>query len=169
MKLEGRIENKKARSRRAGLRLASFDSVRWLCVALFISFAVALADQPSRPLTRQETKTVERQITLGRRILAALAEYSKAAHEVTGESASMWSRGMTELGLLTRSPTIDVLHAAGYLTDSDHALARHYHAMPQHVPANATTAQPLLTMHSELGELVFDSRGAVTVRCEGNQ
>jgi hypothetical protein len=166
MRLEGRVENEKARSRR--LRLASFDLMRWL-VALFISFAVALADQPSRPLTPQETKTLERQITLARHILAALAKYSKAAHEVNGESANMWSRGMNELGLLTRTPTIDVLHAAGYLNDSDNALARHYHATPQHVPGNATMAQPLLTMHSELGELVFDTRGAVTVRCEGNQ
>ena len=125
---------------------------------------MALADQPSRPLTPQETKTLERQITLGRRIIAALNQYSKAAREVNGESANMWSRGVTEFGLLTRTPTIDVLHAAGYLNDSDNGLARHYHATPQPVPRNATMAQPLLTMHSELGELVFDTRGAVTVR-----
>ncbi len=70
---------------------------------------------------------------------------------------------MNELGLLTRTPTIDVLHAAAYISDSDYALARRYGATPQPIPGNGTMPRPLLTMQSNRGELVFDTRGRVTL------
>jgi hypothetical protein len=138
--------------------------LRILPIALFVSLSIALADQPPRPLTSQEMKVLQRQITLGRRIVTALARYSKAAYELNGESANMWTRGINQLGLLTRTPTIEVLHAAGYINDSDDALARRYRATPKPVPADVTMAQPLLTMQSERGELVFDTRGDIALR-----
>jgi hypothetical protein len=82
---------------------------------------------------------------------------------VNGESANMWSRGMGQLGLLSRTPTIDVLHAAGYITDSDFTLAAGYRATPQPVPANQGLATRL-TMQTHRGELLFDTRGDIKLR-----
>ena len=75
----------------------------------------------------------------------------------------MWSRGMTEFGLLTRTPTIHVLHAVGYLSDSDFALAQRYRATPQPVPANQGLATRL-TMQTDRGELLFDTQGDIKLR-----
>jgi hypothetical protein len=147
------------------IKFAARNLRRALCVALFISLAVAEGGELTRSLTRQETRDLQSEITVGRRIVVALAKYSKSASEMYGRTTS----GLTELSLLTRTATIDVLHAAGYLSDSDTALARRYDAMPQQVSAIATSEQPLLTMHSKLGELVFDMRGTVTVRYDRKQ
>jgi hypothetical protein len=139
--------------------------MRLLYFAVFIGFSFARADQPSRSLATDETKSFHVQIALGQRIVAALARYSKAAYEENGESSNMWTRGISELGLLTRTPTIEVLHAVDYIADSDYALARQYHAASHPVPAGAPATQPLLTMQTDTGELFFDTRGLVTLHC----
>ena len=137
--------------------------MRPLPFAVFIAFAISLADQPPRSLTGEETRALQQQIALGRRIIVALTRYSDAIHEANAESSDMWARGMGALGLVTRTPTMDVLHAARYITDSDQALAHRCHATPQPLPAGAPVTQPLLTMQCDRGELVFDTQGAVAL------
>ena len=138
--------------------------MRLFGIALVISLSVAVADEPARSLRPGEMKALQQPIAVGRLILDALSQYSNAAvHKVDGESANMWSRGMNQLGLLTRTPTIDVLHAAGYISDSDFALAQRYRATPQPVPANQGLATRL-TMQTHRGELLFDTRGDIKLR-----
>jgi hypothetical protein len=137
--------------------------MRLFAIALFISLSIAVANQPGRSLRPDEMKALQQPIAVGRHILEALSQYSNAAHEVNGESANMWTRGMGQLGLLSRTPTIDVLHAAGYITDSDFTLAQRYRATPQPVPANQGLATRL-TMQTHRGELLFDTRGDIKLR-----
>ena len=137
--------------------------MRLFGIVLFVSLSVAVADQPGRPLKPDDMKALQQPVAVGRRILDALSQYSLAAYEVNGESANMWSRGMDRLGLLTRTPTIDILHAAGYISDSDFALAQRYRATPQPVPVNQGLATRL-TMQTHRGELLFDTRGDIALR-----
>jgi hypothetical protein len=137
--------------------------MRLFGIALFISLSGAVADQPGRSLRPDEMKALQQPIVVGRHILDALSQYSNTAREASGESANMWSRGMNQLGLLTRTPTIEVLHAAGYISDSDFTLAQRYRATPQPVPANQGLATRL-TMQTHRGELVFDTRGDIKLR-----
>jgi hypothetical protein len=138
--------------------------MRLFGIALFISLSGAVADQPGRSLRPDEMKALQQPIAVGRHILNALSQYSNAAaHEANGESANMWSRGMNQLGLLTRTPTIEVLHAAGYISDSDFTLAQRYRATPQPLPANQGLATRL-TMQTHRGELLFDTRGDIALR-----
>ena len=132
-------------------------------IALFIALTVASADQVPRALTPYEMKALHSQIALGRNIVSALGQYSKTIYELNGESGNMWNRGMTGLGLLTRTPTVQVLHAAGYITDFDLVLAERYRATPQPVPTTQRLAT-CLTMQTDRGELLFDTHGNITVR-----
>ena len=129
--------------------------MRIIGIALVISVGIALADRPPYSLTPDEMKALQEPIMVGHRILDALSRYSKASDEANVNVP-------TGLSLLTHAPTIEVLHAAGYISDSDFALAQRYHAMPQPVPANQGSAARL-TMQTERGKLVFDTRGEITL------
>jgi len=128
--------------------------MRVLAITLLISVGFAVADQPGHSLTPDETKALQQPITVGRHILDALSRYSKASDEANVP---------TGLSLLTGAPTVEVLHAAGYISDSDLALAQRCHATPQPIPANQASATRL-TMQTDRGELVFDTRGDVILR-----
>jgi hypothetical protein len=69
-----------------------------------------------------------------------------------------------EFDVLAWVPTLEVLHAGGYISDSDMSLARRYQAARQLIPANSPPTQPLLTMQTDQGELIFDTRANVALR-----
>ena len=130
--------------------------MRGLSVILLIAVGSAFADQPTtRPLTPEETVALDEPIAVGGRILAALSRCSKASEQM---------KVPPEFDVLTRVPTIEILRAAGYISDSDASLARRYKAAPQLIPANSPPTQPLLTMQTDQGELIFDTRAHVTLR-----
>jgi hypothetical protein len=69
-----------------------------------------------------------------------------------------------EFDVMTRMPTIAVLRTGGYISDSDMPLSHRYQVVLQFIPAEAPPTQPLLTMQTDSGELIFDTRGNVTLR-----
>jgi hypothetical protein len=130
--------------------------MRVLSFALVISVSVAFGSEPAaRSLTSDEAKALRQPTALGERILAQVSRYRKASEGI---------KIPLEFDVLTRAPTIDVLRAAGYITESDMTLAHRYQATLQPVPANARPTHPLLTMETERGELIFDTRGEITLR-----
>ena len=130
--------------------------MRGLSVLLLIAVGLAFADQStSRPLTAKETAALQEPIALGGRILAALSRYSTASEQV---------KVPPEYDVLTRVPTIEILHAGGYISDSDMPLTHRYPLALQFIPAEAPPTQPLLTMQTDSGELIFDTRGNVSLR-----
>jgi hypothetical protein len=131
--------------------------MRKLPLVLLIAVTSAFGDQPStrRPLTGKESAALEEPTALGHRMLTALARYSKASEPV---------KIPTEFDVMTRTPTIELLHAAGYISDSDTLLSRRYRVVLQLIPAEAPPTRPLLTMQTDSGELIFDTRGNVTLR-----
>jgi len=132
--------------------------MRELSLLLLIAVSSAFADQPTttrRPLTVKESAALEEPTALGYRILTALARYSKASEQVQVPA---------EFDVMTRTPTIAVLRAGGYISDSDMSLSHHYQVVLQFIPAEAPPTQPLLTMQTDSGELIFDTRGNVTLR-----
>jgi hypothetical protein len=121
---------------------------------LVVSLPAVLAAQP-RPLSSDEAKLLQQPIDLGQRLLAALSRYpepSASANRTTG------------VDLITNVPTVEVLHSAGYVTDSDMVLARRYGATFQSKPAGSNASQPLLSMHTDRGELTFAGDGTLTLR-----
>ena len=130
--------------------------MRGLSVLLLIAVGSAFADQPTtRPLTANETVALHKSVALGGRILAALSRYLKASEQV---------KVPTEYDVLTRVPTIEVLHVGDYISDSDMPLIYRYQAVFQLIPAEAPTTQPLLTMQTDSGEFIFDTLGNITLR-----
>jgi hypothetical protein len=130
--------------------------MRVLYIFLLITIGAAFASQPitSRPLSAKEAAALREPTALGRRILSALSHYPKASEQ---------AKVPTGLDLLTPVPPIEVLHACGYISDSDISLSHQYHATLQPIPSGAPQTQPLLTMKTDRGELVFDTLGDVTL------
>jgi hypothetical protein len=130
--------------------------MRVLSFALVISVSAAFGSEPvARSLTSDEAKALREPTALGERILVQVLRYTKTSEGI---------KIPPEFDVMTRAPTIDVLHAAGYISESDRVLAHHYQATLQPVPANATPTHALLTMQTERGELIFDIRGQITLR-----
>ena len=130
--------------------------MRVLSLALLISLSVAFGSEPTtRSLTSDEAKALRQPTAFGERILAEVSRYKKASEGI---------KIPTEFDVMTRAPTIDVLHAAKYISNSDMVLAHRYQATLQPVPATASPTHPLLTMQTDRGELVFDTRGNITLR-----
>ena len=124
--------------------------------AFFVVVALAFADQSTtrQPLTTADAAALEEATTLGQRVLTALARYL---------AVSQPPNISEDRDLLTRTPTIDILHAIGYLTDSDIALSNQYRATLHPVPPEPAATQPVLTMHTDRGELIFDASGNVAL------
>jgi len=130
--------------------------MRAVSFTLLISVSVAFASEPTtRSLTSDEAKALRQPTVLGERILV---------ESVAVQEASEGIKIPTEFDVMTRAPTIDVLHAAKYISDSEIVLAHRYQATLQPVPATASPTHPLLTMQTDRGELVFDTRGNITLR-----
>ena len=131
--------------------------MRELSLLVLIAVSSAFADQPTtrRPLTAKEPAALEKPITVGHRILTALSRYSKASDQV---------QLPPELDVSTQVPTIEILHAGGYISDSDMPLTHRYRLALQLIPAEAPPTQPLLTMQTDSGELIFDTRGNIALR-----
>jgi hypothetical protein len=131
--------------------------VRRMFRALFlpvIIVSVVMAAQPA-PLTPDEAKALREPIDLGHRLLAALSRYPQP-------SAS--SKASAGIDLITSVPTVELLHSAGYVTDSDLELAHGYRATLQAVPAGSGASQPLLSMHTDRGELTFARDGTLALQ-----
>ncbi len=121
---------------------------------LVVSLPAVLAAQPT-PLSSDKAKLLQQPIDLGYRLLAALSRYPKP-------SASANRTGGVDL--ITSVPTVEVLHSAGYVTDSDMVLARRYRATFQSMPAGSNASQPRLSMHTDRGELTFAGDGTVALQ-----
>ena len=124
--------------------------------AFFVGVALAFADEPTtrQPLTTVDAAALEEATALGQRVLTALARYLAVSRPPNISGGS---------DLLARTPTIEVLHAIGYLSDSDIALSNQYHATLYPVPPEPAATQPVLTMHTDRGELIFDAGGNVAL------
>jgi hypothetical protein len=122
-----------------------------------IAVGLAFAEQPTirHPLTAKEATALQEPAALGHRMLSALSRYSQASESL---------KVPPEFDVLTRLPTIEVLHAVGFISDSDMRLTRRYQPALLPIPPNAAPTQPLLTLETDRGELIFDTRGNVTLR-----
>jgi hypothetical protein len=120
--------------------------MRAFCTVVLIAASAAVAG--SQPAV---TEAME----LGQRVLKALFEYP---------NPSVRMNVLRGRDLLTALPTIEVLHAAGYISDSDMSLCHRYHVALHPIPAGASQTQPMLTMETDRGELVFDTSGNCTLR-----
>lgn len=132
--------------------------MRALCFLLLFVASVGFAQQAParRPLTTGEAGALEECVALGHRVLAAWSHYS----DVTTLSTPM-SAGVD---VITRTPTLELLHATHSLSDSDLALSLHYLTRLHPVPPNAPKDAPILSMRTDRGEIVVDISGNVTLQ-----
>jgi hypothetical protein len=132
--------------------------MRTLYLILFVVAGLAFAQQPPspRPLTTAEAAALVEPVALGHRVLAALSHYFEVKIP----------RGPAGTGptLLTSMPTLELLHVAACLNDSDFALSRHYRATLHTMLPNAPATQPVLSMRTDRGELFFDIGGNRTLQ-----
>ena len=132
--------------------------MRALFLLLFFVASVGLAQQAParRPLTTAEAAALEECVALGHRVLAAWSRYSEVTNLSTPISAGV--------DVLTRTPTLELLHATHSLSDSDLALSSHYQTRLHPVPPNASKDAPILSMRTDRGEIVIDISGNVTLQ-----
>jgi hypothetical protein len=121
-------------------------------VAVFLNFAAfALAQPAPHSLSPEDAEALREPLALGQRIMVAASKYFKPS-----DLAKMPTAG----ALLTRVPTVEILHAAGDISDADMMLARRYRATLH--PAT----QPLLSIETDRGELIFYGQSEVTLRSD---
>jgi hypothetical protein len=68
---------------------------------------------------------------------------------------------LTGPDVVTGYPTVNVLHAVGYITDSDMRLVQRYHVSI--AAAVFKPEDPTVMMQTKLGEVRFDARGQITL------
>ena len=133
--------------------------MRAFCLLLFFVASVGLAQQAParRPLTTAEAAALEESVALGHRVLAAWARYL----EVTNLSTPI----PVGVDVLTRTPTLELLHATHSLGDSDFALSSHYQTRRLPGGPNAPQGSSASgTMRTDRGEIVVDISGNVTLQ-----
>ena len=136
--------------------------MRAVCFGLLSFAAVVFGDEQTarRPVTSTEAIVLSEALALGHRIVVTLRHYVEVTHPpMTIQSGRIGE----STDLFTRTPPIDVLRAVRYLSESDCRLARRYHAALHPVPSDAPATQPLLTMHTDRGVLVFQVSGEVAL------
>jgi hypothetical protein len=123
--------------------------MRTLCSVLFLMAGILSAEQPAarRALTAADSAALEEPISVGRRVIVGLTHYCAETPTVT------YSGGGP--ALLTGTPTVEILHAYRYVSDPDFAVCRRYRATLHIVPTDAPATQPLLSMQTSRGVLVF--------------
>lgn len=133
-------------------------ATRALWLLLFFVASAGLTQQPParRPLTPAEAAALDECGRLAHRVLDAWSRYL----EVTNRSTPI--RGGVDV--LTRTPTLELLHATHSLSDSDLALSLHYQTRLHPVPPNAPKDAPILSMRTDRGEIVVDISGNVTLQ-----
>jgi hypothetical protein len=124
-------------------------------VLLLVSLAFAEQPPTRRALTTADAAALEEPVSAGRRVILGLAHYLEKMPAIT--------YGGGGPALLTSTPTVEILHAYRYVTDSDFAVCRRYRATLHTVPPNAPATQPLLTMQTPRGVLVFPLNGEVAL------
>ncbi len=134
--------------------------MRLVCLAVAVLASLTFADDmaPARPLTPADAAALEEPTALGRRVLAALSRYLELM-----PASIQFAEDNT---LLTRMPTVEVLHATRCLSDADWALCRRYLATLHPLPAASVGPQPLLSMQTARGVLVFQTSGDVVISAE---
>jgi hypothetical protein len=131
--------------------------MRALCLIVCVVSGVAFAGQPARhSLTTAEAAALKESVALGHRVLSAWSHYS----EVTGISTPI-SAGVD---VISSTPTLELLHATHSLSDSDFAVSLRCQAKLYPVPVDAPKDAPILSLHTDLGELVFDIGGNITLQ-----
>jgi hypothetical protein len=124
---------------------------------LFVASGGLAQQAPApRPLTTAEAAALEEPVALGHRVLAAWSHYSELTYLSTPIFAGV--------DVLTRTPTLELLHATHSLSDSDFALSSHYRTTLHPLPANAPKDAPILSMRTDRGEIVVDISGNITLQ-----
>lgn len=123
--------------------------MRALCSVLFLLAGFVFAEQPAarRALTPADSAALQEPISVGRRVILGLTHFCAESPTVT------YSAGGP--ALLTGTPTVEILYAYRYVSDSDFAVCRRYRATLHIVPTDAPASQPLLSMQTSRGILVF--------------
>jgi hypothetical protein len=131
--------------------------MRTVCSAFVLTASLMLAQQPPvhRALTTEDAVGLNEAVSVGHRVLVALRQYS--------DDMPAADRIEVDRALITRTPTVEILHAYRYVTDSDFAACRRYHATLHPVPSEAPATQPLLSMQTDRGILVFQISGEVAL------
>jgi hypothetical protein len=129
---------------------------RLTCIAALIAClgSVSAAEPATRPLTARETLALRVPLDLGYRLHDALYRY------FTRDRPPL--RLQSGVDVVTGWPTPEVLHAIGYIADSDMPLIRRYRVSI--ATATFKLTDPVLTMQTRLGEIRFDARGDIALR-----
>jgi hypothetical protein len=127
-----------------------------LLVFFVASIGVAQRAPDRRPLTTAEAAALKEPVALGFRVLAAWSRYSEVSHLSTPISAGV--------DVITSTPTLELLHATHSLSDSDFTLSSHCQTKLHPVPPNAPRDAPIISMHTDRGDIVIDISGNVTLQ-----
>jgi hypothetical protein len=130
---------------RLALAIASMFCVVW----------ASSAEPARRELTAAETAALQEPIDLGKRVYAALCRYWSSSKPVEGAARYP--------DLVTASPTVDLLHALGYIADSDMKLTGQYKVVIPPVVGEKPMA-PVVAMQTKYGEISFDIRGEIRLQ-----
>lgn len=128
--------------------------LRFIAVAFFMYGLASLsaAEPKSRPLTDRETTILQEPIAIGKTVYNAVCRYYTALRPRDYPVGP---------ALLTESPTVELLHALGYITESELRLAQQYRIAIPPVVVKATDR--LVILDTKSGELSFDTRGNITL------
>jgi hypothetical protein len=108
-----------------------FSLLRFAIALAFISCVVSssCAEPVRRALTAAETAALQEPIELGKRVYNALYRYLDPPQPRVPNTGP---------DVLTGWPTVDLLHAVGYIADSDMRLVRQYRVT---IPRSSSTNQ----------------------------
>ena len=124
-----------------------------MAVALACCVVSLSSAEPSRrALTAAETVALREPIELGDIVHHALYRYFDPPQPFLP---------LTGVDVVTRCPTVDVLHVMGYITDSDMRLVEQYRVSIATVISKPTDS--VMTMQTKFGEISFDARGQIAL------
>ena len=131
-----------------------FPFLFWFIALVLVCELIPVsAREPStRPLTAEEMNAIREPIELGDRIYRALYRYLDKEHlriPLTGPD------------VVGSYPTVNVLHAAGFITDADIRLSERYHVSIAAVIFNSK--DPAVMIQTVIGEVIIDARGQMSV------
>lgn len=117
------------------------------CVA-----ALFAAEPTRRTITATEMAALKEPINVGKGVYIAVCRY------YSNRESRAYPAGPA---LFTDSPTIELLHAVGYIADADMQLIQRYRIGIPTVIVKPT--DPVVIMQTKSGELTFDTRGQITL------
>lgn len=123
-----------------------------LMVLVCCCVSLSAAEPTKRAISNTEVTALKEPIAVGKRIYFAVRRYYDK------QPSRVYPTG---LALFTDSPTIELLHAVGYISDSDFGLARQYRVAIPPVIVKPTDA--VVLMQTRLGELSLDASGHISL------